>query len=379
MSRVAPDAGLEEERFAVSPAVRILKLAGRSALFCGRRQQLFELNATAAEIWRGLAAGASTSEAGEGLRRLGASRDEACAYVAQAALDWTDLGLLVPAAVQQGLARPPLTERVYRLDGLAVRLSLHGSGALDAVDSAFGHLEATDALPTGELALAPYAGGWMLFVNGASHGRLAPEALVPGLKAILTDLYAGAVDEGFLVHAALLKAGERTLLLTGEPGAGKTTLTLALAAAGMTYGGDDIVRISPDGLARPAPFAAAVKAGAWPLLSGRLPQVDHAPTHRRADGQEVRYVLPPTAAAFAPAAPDLVLVLRREAGAAPRLEPMHPLDALCVLLDSAFARRGAADPDGLTGFAQRLEHAACGTFVYSDLDAAVAAVEALAR
>lgn len=364
--------------YVVAPTTHVLKLADRAALFCSRRQQLLELNHTALAIWETLAEGGSTFAAAAHLRAQEASADEAAQYVAQAAADWMLGGHLAPAEAADRLRDAPLAIRDVGLDGFAARLRLHDPEPLSDIEAAFGHLSVGEAKGCPELDLIETDDGYVLFLDGAPWGLAEPEGVVPLLKATLTELYAESVTDGFLTHGALLEAEGHTLFLTGEPGAGKTTLTLALAARGMAYGGDDIVRITSEGLAAGAHFAAAVKSGAWDLLSGRLRGLADEPVHTRADGQEVRYALPPIFRGEAPTAIDLILHLRREAGADPHFAPLHPLDALCLLLGSGFSRKAAADAATLKAVAARLERARAYVFTYSDLDAAVAAVESLA-
>lgn len=374
MRDLAPDAR-GGDRFAVSPTVHLLRPKDRAALFCARRQQLYALNDTALRIWEGLAAGETLAQTSGRLEALGLGPADARAYVQSAADDWAREGHLAQAVALARRAEPPTRIRHLAIDGFQVSLRLHGDIAVADLDAAFGHL-ATDT-PGIELDLVELNGRHVLFTDGASRGEVEADGVVPAIKALVTELYAGAVADGFLTHGALLRSKDQTLFLTGEPGAGKTTLTLALAAAGFAYGGDDIVRIGADGLAVAAPFAAAAKSGAWELLAGRLPGLAEAPAHRRADGQAVRYLVPPSLSALTPAPLDVILLLQREPNATPAFAPVHPLDALVVLLDSAFCRKGAAEGATLAALTARLENTACFRFTYSDLDEAVAAVEGL--
>jgi hypothetical protein len=201
--------------------------------------------------------------------------------------------------------------------------------------------------------------------------------LVPQLKGLLTELYAASVDGGFLAHGGFLTRGETALFLSGAPGAGKTTLTTALAASGWAYGGDDIVRIEADGRACGAPFAAAVKSGAWSLTEPYAPEIAGLPTDRRGDGQLVRYWLPPTLAERSPRPIGAVILLARQAGERAVLRPIEPLVALTAILGSAYAERWSLDGQALEALAATLEAARCRRLVYSDIAEAVAAIETL--
>ena len=199
------------------------------------------------------------------------------------------------------------------------------------------------------------------------------------VKAVLTDLYADTVEHGFLTHGALLVHGERALLLSGEPRAGKTTLALALAASGWQYGGDDIVRISPDGGARGIPFSAAVKGGSVPLLRGMWPELEGLPAWVRSDGQRARYLLPPNRAAPRPRPLSVVVTLAQRPRAATRIRPVSAVDALSAIVQSASARRWRMTGDALSALAESLEPAVCVQLEYSDLGGAVRAIGEIAR
>ena len=341
-------------RLRPAPRVRRLALGGRTALFCERRQQLFELNPTADAIWRGETAGVPAD------------------YVAAAVDAWLDAGLVLPEAVAARAQWRPDLELPLQIGGLAATLAVHGADP--GVEAVFGQFRARPAPGALRLSLAAEAGRWFLLRDGEPLGRFAAERIVPEVKAVLTEALTGTVRGGaFLLHAALLARDGRGLLLSGAPGAGKTTLTLALARRGFGYGGDDIVRVSAAGELAGVPFCPAVKAGGWALAGG----LDGVATHLRGDGQAVRYA---PVAGFADGTVDGIgwaLTLDRQAGAAARIEPTAPMDMLAVLLAGAFSADHAARGATLAAFGAALAGARCGRLVYDDLDEAAAAVEAM--
>ena len=71
--------------------------------------------------------------------------------------------------------------------------------------------------------------------GGARHYPQPDAYVLPLLHAML-----GACDL-YVLHAAAVAWNDRALLLLGESGAGKTTLSLALARSGMSLLGDDLV------------------------------------------------------------------------------------------------------------------------------------------
>jgi len=375
--RNAASSELDVGSFVAPPDVHRLEVGGRCLLFSGGRQQLFELNPSADLIWRSLAAGQPPGEVEALLVEYGLPAEQAREFVALGSRQWMQAGHLIPTAVLEDLAAAPTASRTFRLDEMALELAFHGAASPDAADEVFGHLRAPAPAPLERLSVVAHDDLFFLFLDGAPKGAVAAHELTPQIKAILTDRYAQAVRGAFLAHGALLRRNGRSLFLSGQPGAGKTTLTLALSASGFAYGGDDIIRIDPDGQASAAPFAAAVKTGAWPLVERFNPAVASLPTCLRADGQQVRYLLPANRADRAPRPLDAVLLLDRRAGETARLEPVHAVEALHIILESAYSAEGALSPATLKALASTLESAETHRFVYSDLAEAVACIEGL--
>jgi hypothetical protein len=194
---------------------------------------------------------------------------------------------------------------------------------------------------------------------------------------MLTERYVSSVESAFLVHGALLAKHRSGLLICGSPGAGKTTLSVALTGSGYRYCSDDIVRIERNGTAIGVPFLPAVKTGAWPLVAPYAPHIVDVPTHRRRDGQDVRYL--PVRISMEPRIVSDIVVLAREPGVAAGLEAVEPLEILSTILESAFSARGALEADFLKAFARAIEAAGCHKLVYSDLADAVDTVASLAH
>ena len=312
----------------------------------------------------------------EAIAELGAAPDEARRYVEEAAEAWTTDGHLLPCEVQAAVAAPATARRRLGLDELRVEIAFHGDATPDRYDAVFGQF-LCDA-PGAALQLVGMGAREFLLREGEPLAATSGPDMVAQLKALLTELYVEAVGDGFLAHGGLLTRGRAAIFLSGAPGAGKTTLTLGLTAAGWAYGGDDIVRFDPDGRVRGAPFSAAVKSGAWPILRRVIPAIDQLPVALRSDGQTVRYWRPPVLADRAPRPLTAVVLLDRTPGAAARLEPAEPVDALRAILEGAYAARWRPDGEHMAVLAERLDAAACVRLTYSDLDQATAALEALA-
>jgi hypothetical protein len=360
------------EPLAAVPGVRRLTLGEREALFCERRQQLFELDAAGAAIWDGLAAGRAAPAVAEALAIEGLAPAARKALCLARAREWSEAGWFTPRTLVERLAAAPSHLLALRLGALDARLELRlEEPSLWAhARDAFGHFARADDASACDLKLDLVTLGPRHFLmrDGAPVALLPAERVMPEIKALLTEALCGRPMRGGLwLHAALLSRGERGLLLAGAPGAGKTTLAVALATRGFGYATDDLVQASADGALRGVRFSPALKAGAWPLLAPHAPSLGDLPIHLRGDGQQVRYLpagrLPP----YRDAAPSFALLLERRDGAPARLEALDPLNALTELLSSAYAAERRLAGDTLAALAGRFARIDCRRLVYSDL------------
>jgi hypothetical protein len=366
----------DDSRLVAPATIHHLSIGGRSILFCEARQVLYGLNSTADRIWQSLADGGPPLEARRQLADLGVAADDARAFVEDATLSWLNGGQLAPLEALKCLSQPAATTRNYLIDELSVRMDFFGGVPVEPVDAVFGQF-AVDARPSAlRLSIVSCRDRLFLFEADRSLGSYAADEWIPRLKATLTERYTAHVRNAFLVHAAFLVRHGKGILISGAPGAGKTTLCVALARSGFEYHGDDIVRLESNGRAVGAPFAACVKSAAWPLVELYVPNIASMPIYRRADAKDVRYLKMPLAERY-PRNIDFVLLLSRRDGAAPAFEPVEPLDAFSVLLESAFSSRGAITALALKTFASAIESAASFRFVYSGLPDAIKAVEDL--
>jgi hypothetical protein len=308
---------------------------------------------------------------------MGFAETEAVAFVREATVSWLSAGQLTPREVLDLLALPAAATRTMQVHDLALRIAFRGSTSPRSFDDVFGHLSASISGPSMTLSVVRCRQSWFIFEEGCPLAACADDELVPHLKAILTERYVSSVENAFFIHAALLAKRRSGLLICGSPGAGKTTLTVALTGSGYRYCSDDIVRIERDGMAIGVPFLPAVKTGAWPLVAPYTPHIADVPTHRRRDGQDVRYL--PVPISVEPRILSGIVVLAREEGAAAGLDAVEPLEILSTILESAFSAKGALEADSLKRFARAIEEARCYRLVYSDLADAVHAVASLAH
>ena len=115
--------------------------------------------------------------------------------------------------------------------------------------------------------------------------------LAPAIKADLTERIILQDQPDFALHAASLVCDDdKGLLLCGQPGTGKSTLALDLVGDEYRYCGDDVVMISPNGLAQGLLFAPTIKPGTWDAISKTRDDLSRTAAYDRTDGIRVRYL-----------------------------------------------------------------------------------------
>lgn len=351
---------------------RLARIGGQNILFSASRRAIFTLSDNAADIWSALEEGVPIEAIGLRLSRHGVDAQEARGHVEIALADLEGLGLILPRA-PSSMPSAGHVGQLVSVRGLFIRIVYPADLALPAM-TVFRHLEVRRERSADiVLDIVKRGGRVHLFRNSDWIRSCSPDELATTLKGqLLTE----ALDHGayeLALHAASLLRNDRMLLLCGSPGAGKTTLTLALVHAGFGFAADDVTLLDSRGHGIGLPFAPAVKAGAWPLLAEFWPDLDAAPVFRRPDRKRVRYVVPD---AFAVAAPSprpvgWVVLLRRDSDREAHLEPIDAAGALHGLLNGAFAPDGELGGSAFDALVQTIGSAKAYCLTYSRLDDAV--------
>ena len=354
-----------------SGGVSDLTMGRRRLLFSETSQQIRELNETAGLIWDGLAGGLTPAVVSARLADSGTTAEEAAAFVDGLLQQWLCGGELYPDCVEEA-RRSPEAVAPFASGGLSLAVGLHGGTLREDFAAVFGQFSGPVGAETpSDYQLVESEGFAFLFRGERCLGAAPEGGAMPLLKGVLTEAVIDSLEAGFAAHAGCLIRGDAAWLVAGSPGAGKTTLCAALAAKGFRYATDDVSLVDAAGEVSGVPFALAVKAGSWPLLEPMLPALACARTHLRADGQEVRYVLPPDGVTRKAARLQTVIALAREAGATARLDVVDPADMLAILLAESYApsRSLTAAQFEITG--QAISAARCCKLTYSDLAEAV--------
>jgi hypothetical protein len=273
-----------------APDVEFALLGDQPTLFSEWTQKLYALNDAAAFIWCTLAEGGSVDVSRDRLVESGIDRATADRHVTDVIRAWLALGLLT-TDTQTG----PVESRAdhsFTVDIGGRRLAIWSTSPRDARHLAtLFDQESVSSEPAEDCIRVVATGRSMhLSFNGSTLASCEPDELLPTVKALITEQVVARTRPDIVFHAACLSLGGRSVLVSGPPGAGKTTLALHLADKGFDYAADDITLIGPDGTATGVPFAPTIKSGAWDLVSHIRPDLRNAMVHRRQDGKRVRYL-----------------------------------------------------------------------------------------
>lgn len=362
--------------FRLAEGAAVVRLGDRMAVFSERGQMLFALNDSAAFLGSLLREGSSFQGLVDGIVERGFDPGSAAATVRSFLLRWSEAGLVV-ADLPSPAAEPALVQHI-RVGGRAVRLAYDAALAA-RVAPTFDHLRSEAVDPCANYAnYRLWTESNLAFVSRNGPASIVtPRQAAPVLKASLTEVVLAATGEQIALHAACLARGGRTMLLSGSPEAGKTTLALTLAAAGFDYQGDDIALFGRDGTVSGIPFAPAVKADAWNLIGTLRPDLWTTMVHERLDGKRVRYLPPPGRAKTDPLPLGWLIRLDRRDDGPANLSPLHPADALADIIAGAYSAARSLSVPLLEALVRAMAGARLHTLRYARAEDAAEALRAL--
>ena len=132
-------------------------------------------------------------------------------------------------------------------------------------------------------------GTWDISVAGRQETNCTTASVAPEIEHLVVQAIVPATVHVLAFHAAAVQHRDRTFLLAGNSGIGKTTLSLALKRAGWDFGSDEIVLLNHDLRLRPLPLPACVKADTFSSIETSFSELRTAPEHDRY-GKRIKYL-----------------------------------------------------------------------------------------
>ena len=378
-----------------------LHLVGEEGLLLDpAHQRLYALNAGAALIWSLLKDGKSPAEVSRSLNeQFAVPADAAASYVADVLRQYESLlhddekpsnpPPDVPARIDGRRWPSRSGTRVvetYSLLDSAFRLHYDSARLAEEIHPLLQHR----ALPAGaepmnfiDVAIAPEHGGVTVIADEEVIGSSRTiEAAAVAVRACLTQLAVARSGGLCVVHAGALCRNGDALLLPGDAGHGKSTLSAGLAARGFDMLCDDTTLLAGEPpLVRSIPTGLCIKRGAYAVLQPHYPRLPSLPEWRRPDDRQARYLMPGDDLHWA--RPDAAVAVRwivfpryhSDRGTA--LLPLPRHEALARLLRGVYFLSGSLDERNLEKLIAWIERIDCFELPLSSLDAATALLDDL--
>ncbi|MEQ8840683.1 MAG: PqqD family peptide modification chaperone [Acidimicrobiales bacterium] len=360
-------------------------LGAELALFHLDSRRLHILNGSAAAIWRRLGEAETIGDLAVGLGdEFGVSPADIRLDVERTVEQLRADGLLQADERGNLPATPPRRrDRDHSGDvsGLACFAALDARLGIvcpdaeiaSAIEDALAPLRC-DRSPDVVLVIEPGPGDtWTLTVGTGSPATLGSRlSVVLRALAEVNALAVASVPDHLVLHAGAVAHDGRGVLLPGGSNHGKSTLTTALLGAGFGYLTDEAAAITDQLRIRPFPKSIALDPGSFPLFPDLAPDPQDG-VARALAGREWHVDPARVGELCGPVPISAVVCPQWRAGAATRVTPVAPVEALHLLLGDAFDFRV-----GGQGVFQRLveivAHVPVVRLGYSDTAEAVAAV-----
>lgn len=320
----------------IAEGTAFFSLDDRPVVFSEAGQKLYGLNETAAYIWCCLEERLPLSAIAGELAATGIPKDVANTLMHEALRSWLRVGLLKISYVDQTRfdSQSPLTLTLG-----TVRIAIYASNQdlRQRLSSLFSQPFESIEAQAEIFHVTEMAGLSCVFHNGINVICCERDELAPSFKAYLTEQIVMARLPNVLFHAACVEREGKLILISGRPGAGKTTLTAHLLHKGFQYHSDDIVALAPSGFVEGLPFAPTVKLDKSNLVESIWPDLKDATIHIRPDGKRVRYLNAARASGAGKCNVGWIIFIDRNPDRPAGLKPLARLEAFRRLVEGSYS------------------------------------------
>jgi hypothetical protein len=360
-------------RLQINEHVSFLKLGDRKAIFSSQSQTIFEMNDSAAFLASCIADRPTMGELVATLKNNGLSEARALAIIRTFITNWSRANI-VSAKVSTHDIKPDHVESVTIADQ---KFALHyfGEALAKGISPVFANMRSP--IQGRDNTFCIVASDSLVFISRLDSPAQIVESCqaCTALKGMLTNALLTKARFALALHCAMLIYKGHALLLIGPPGAGKTTLALALINRGFVCAGDDIALLMQDGCVQGVPYAPSLKSGAWKLSSQLSLNLSALQVHKRLDGRQLRYITETKLAPQKSIAVKWIMALQRTGSDPARLQLNDSIWALKHLIGGAYAREKRLDATQLRLIANLVSRANLTTLHYSDVIQAAQMVE----
>lgn len=367
-------------------------------------QEIYHLNRAAMFIWCSLEDDQPQADIVRLLAAsLGVSEDRADEVLTETLQHWWDIGLLAsspqmgpsetlalrnhlnlrPWADTDDYPEAPAADRAqqrfYRLMNATVRVCYETAAQEAIIHPIVAHLE-TGAPPAdfdSTVSVVQHKQEYFVYQDDEPRNRcLDISGLGPIIKSLILQAGVNSQDYFMCIHAGVVTDGRTCILIPGESGRGKSSLTAALVKAGYTYCSDEIALLAENSFEVTAPhIAMCIKDSGFDTMAALFPQISDLPVYDREDGKQVRYFLPGDGRTADPAGAAMpvqrIVFPRYDPDQPPGLTRMDKATVLRIMLSECMAIPKHIDQPGIARFVRWIRDVDCFQLSVSSLDDAV--------
>lgn len=354
-----------ELTYRLVPGTHFELMPDSALLFSEPNQQVHHLNVSGAAVAGRLQREATWDQLVAELREAGVDPKTAENWVAALLDQLADAALLEArsASIDATIARTT----IVRIAGVTFAFQFGSNDLFDLISSGYDCLKTDAASAPDHTYYLAEAGEFVLIVKDKGAARVARRSgAAVRLKAAILEELLSAHEHAAALHAACVLRNEEAFLLLGSPGAGKTTVSLALLHHGFGFGSDDVTLVTPGGGLQTIPLPAAIKESAWATVEHLGIHASGLPVHCRPDGQRVRFYPIPEARLDSPPHIRAIVRLRRKANSDTVLLPFAREEALAALFEESRSLTGRCSTEIMQALARLVREAECLDLHYTE-------------